>query len=380
MNKFVRILLKSLVALVVFTAIIGPVIGTKALQIVALIASSEGGGGGFPATSVTTAIAEKQDWKPVIRSVGNVVAVQGVTVTTEIPGKVVKIHFQSGTQVQEGELLVELDASSEQAQLNSAEASAALAKINVDRSRELFEKSAIAKSELDTAEARFSEANAAVANIKTIIAKKTIVAPFSGKLGIRQVNVGQFLGSGQPVVSLQSINPVYVDSYLPQQRLSEIKVGHNVAIDWNEGSSERMMGQVTAIASEVDASTRNILVRTTLSNDSEDLRPGMFVEAYFEQPESNEVVVVPSTSILYASFGNSVFVAVPAKEGEGLIAEQKFVRLGEARGDFIEIISGLDAGDSVVTTGGFKLRNGAPIIESNENALEYSTTPKPSDA
>ncbi|MCG8525168.1 MAG: efflux RND transporter periplasmic adaptor subunit [Opitutales bacterium] len=379
MNKFVRILLKTGVAFLVLLVILGPIVATKALQIGALIASSKEPFT-MPPTSVTTIAVEKTQWNPMIRSVGSVVAVQGVTVTTELPGKVVAIHFESGTNVKEGELLLELDSSTEKAQLASANASADLAEISVKRSRELFEKNAISKAELDTAEARYSEATAAVANLEAVIEKKSIRAPFSGKLGIREVNLGQFVGSGQPVVPLQTLSPVYVDSYVPQQRLANIEVGQSVYIGWSDGASEPMVGEVSAISSVVDEATRNVLVRSKLENAEEILRPGMFVNVDYEQKETRDVLIIPSTAIVYASFGNTVFVATPTEDGEGLTATQQVVKLGESRGDFIEVVEGLAGGETIVSTGAFKLRNGVPIVPQNDKSLEFSQNPKPADA
>lgn len=379
MNKFVRILLKTGVAFLVLLAILGPIVATKALQIGALIASSKEPFT-MPPTSVTTIAVEKTQWNPMIRSVGSVVAVQGVTVTTELPGKVVAIHFESGTNVREGDLLLELDSSTEKAQLASANASADLAEISVKRSRELFEKNAISKAELDTAEARYSEATAAVANLEAVIEKKSIRAPFSGKLGIREVNLGQFVGSGQPVVPLQTLSPVYVDSYVPQQRLANIEVGQSVYIGWSDGASEPMVGEVSAISSVVDEATRNVLVRSKLENAKEILRPGMFVNVDYEQKETRDVLIIPSTAIVYASFGNTVFVATPTEDGEGLTATQQVVKLGESRGDFIEVVEGLAGGETIVSTGAFKLRNGVPIVPQNDKSLEFSQNPKPADA
>ncbi len=379
MNKFVRILLKTGVAFLVLLAILGPIVATKALQIGALIASSKEPFA-MPPTSVTTIAVEKTQWNPMIRSVGSVVAVQGVTVTTELPGKVVAIHFESGTNVKEGDLLLELDSSTEKAQLASANASADLAEISVKRSRELFEKNAISKAELDTAEARYSEATAAVANLEAVIEKKSIRAPFSGKLGIREVNLGQFVGSGQPVVPLQTLSPVYVDSYVPQQRLANIEVGQSVYIGWSDGASEPMVGEVSAISSVVDEATRNVLVRSKLENAEEILRPGMFVNVDYEQKETRDVLIIPSTAIVYASFGNTVFVATPTEDGEGLTATQQVVKLGESRGDFIEVVEGLAGGETIVSTGAFKLRNGVPIVPQNDKSLEFSQNPKPADA
>jgi len=373
-----RIVIKTAITLAIIAVIVGGLVITKITQFKTMIAA--GKDMVVPAESVTTMKAEIQEWNPVIKGVGNVVAVQGVTVTTEIPGKVVKIHFESGQEVTADQILVELDASSERAQLNSAVASADLAKISVARARELFDKAAIAKSELDAAEARFTEAEAMVENLRAVLAKKVIRAPFSGRLGIRQVNLGQYVANGQEVVTLQSIDPVYVDFYIPQQKLSKIAPGYQVEVTADDKSVDALNGKVTAIAPEVDRSTRNVLVRATLENPEGIFRPGMFVEAHVLQPESRSVIAVPTTAIVYAPYGNSIFVASKSESGDGMVAIQRFIRTGETKGDFVEILDGIEVGELIVTTGGFKLRNGMKIEANNDKGLEYSETPKPQDA
>jgi membrane fusion protein, multidrug efflux system len=376
-KKILRILGKTAITFAILLVIVSILAVTKVFQVKAMIAA--GKNRTMPSESVTTVQVEKQMWNSVIKGVGDVMAVQGVTVTTETPGKVVKILFESGVEVEADQILLELDASIERAQLNSAVANAELAKINVARARELFEKTAIAKSELDTAEARFSDAEAQVQNLKAVLQKKVIRAPFSGRLGIRQVNLGQFVGSGQSVVSLQSIDPVYVDFYIPQQKLPNVAVGYEVNVTTDAVDSSNIKGEITAIASEVDSSTRNVLIRATLRNESGILRPGMFVEARILQPQAREVFAIPSTAILYAPYGDSIFVTEKADDG-GLVANQRFVRLGESRGDYVEIMEGIKEGEEVVTTGAFKLRNGTAVKTNNSKGLNYSTLPTPADA
>ena len=377
-KRVIKIGIKSAITLAFLAVIIGGLVFTKVTQIKTLIAAGQNMP--QPSESVTTADAEIQHWNPVIKGVGNVVAVQGVTVTTEIPGKVVKIHFESGQEVAQDQILVELDASTERAQLNSAIASADLAKVSVTRARELFEKDAIAKSELDAAEAQFTEAESMVENLRATLAKKVIRAPFAGKLGIRQVNLGQFVASGQEVVSLQSVDPVYVDFYIPQQKLSKVAPGYTVKVSTDDEGVEDLTGEVTAVAPEVDRATRNVLVRATVPNPKGNFRPGMFVEATVLQPESRKVLAVPATAIVFAPYGNSLFVVEKAEEGDGYVARQRFIRMGENKGDFVEILAGVEEGETVVTTGGFKLRNGMKVSLENAKGLEYSTNPKPADA
>jgi membrane fusion protein (multidrug efflux system) len=369
-------LLKSLLTLVLIAMVLGSLAGIKALQIRSMIAAGESMS--MPPESVTTALVATQEWRPYVSSVGTVTAVQGVTVSTEVPGKVVGIHFESGTSVEAGALLVELDASSEQAQLAAAVASAELASINLERSRELFGKQAVAKSELDTAQARSREAVAQVASLEALLAKKQIRAPFSGRLGIREVNLGQFVASGQSVVSLQSVDPVYVDFHVPQQKLERVKVGYPLEIRLERDHATVLKGEVSAVAAEVDRSTRNAWAQGTLPNPDGGLRPGMFVSVEVLEPQDREVVVIPVTSVVYAPYGNSVYVV--DGEGDQQVANQRIVRLGESRGDFVEVVEGLKAGETVVTTGAFKLRNGVKVRPANDRGIEFSLEPKPSEA
>jgi membrane fusion protein, multidrug efflux system len=377
-RKIIRIAVKSAITLAVLAVIVGAVVGVKISQIQSMIAA--GKNMPVPSETATTVVAAMQAWYPTVRSVGNVVARQGVVVTTEVPGIVVQIHFESGQEVQAGQILLELDASTERAQLNSAVASADLAKVNVQRARELFEKQAIAKSELDAAEARFTEAEAMVENLRAVLAKKVIRAPFEGRLGIRQVNLGQFLGSGQAVVSLQSVDPIYVDFNVPQQRLGSVKEGYVVEVKSRDNEIGTKQGAVTAVSPELNEATRNALIRATLDNKEGKLRPGMFVEVQVLQPNSRNVLAVPATSVVFAPYGNSIFVLIEAEDGDGYVASQRFVRLGESRGDFVEVIKGIEPDEIVVTTGGFKLRNGVKVIPQNDRGLEFSLEPNPTDA
>jgi len=357
--------------------VLGLLSGVKVLQISTLIAA--GKSMVMPPESVTTAIVEKQTWRPVYSAVGDVVAVQGVTVTTETPGKVVAVSIESGAFVRSGDLLVELDSSVEKAQLESAEAAAQLARANLLRARELRRNQTIAQSDLDTVEAQAKQAEAQIANVNAAIAKKTIRAPFTGRLGLRMVNLGQFVASGEAIVSLQSIDPVYVDFYLPQQRLGDVKAGLEVEVSSDASPKTVFKGEVTAIAATVDANTRNIKIRATLPNPDGALRPGMYVNTHVIQSAAREVLVIPATSVIYAPYGDSVFVVQKAETGEGSVAVQKFVRLGEARGDFVEVTQGLTAGEDIVSNGAFKLRNGAAVSPNNALAPEAKLAPTPSD-
>ncbi len=336
----------------------------------------------FPPTLVSTAVAESQQWEQTARAVGSLRADQGVVVAVEIPGTVNRIAFKSGAQVAAGDLLVELDASVERAQLRSAQASAQLAQIDLKRSEDLRKMNTISQSELDIARAGAMQSAAQVDNIQAAIDKKAIRAPFAGRLGIRQVNLGQVLSSGAPVVSLQSLDPIQVDFNLPQQQLDRVQVGYRVRVRTDARPGKAFEGVVTAINPQIDIATRSVAIQATLSNSSELLRPGMFAEVEVVQPETKSVVVVPATAVYYQSFGDTVFVSVMAdKDGkQRRVAEQRFVRLGESRGDFIVVEDGIEPGEEVISAGAFKLRNGGPIAIDNSQVLEMSLTPEVEDS
>ncbi len=362
--------------------LVGSLAGIKTLQIRAMIA--QGKQFSPPPEVVTTAPVTADSWETLLTSVGSLESVQGVTVTAEITGKVVEIAFEAGSRVAKGDLLVQQDTSAETAQLRSAESAADLARIEFDRSKKLLADKVISQSDYDNARAKLTQALAQADNIRAVIAKKTIRAPFSGRLGIRQVNLGQTLKEGEPIVSLQSMDPIFVNFLLPQQQLAKIRTGFTVRV-----SSDAMPGQVatceiTAISPEVDSATRNIRVQATLANPEEQLRAGMYVNVAVVLPVKKEVIVIPATSVLYAPYSDSVFV-IEEKKGEdgsppSLMVRQQFVRLGEKRGDFIAVTSGLTAGQKVVSTGVFKLRNGQGVVVDNKLAPEFKLAPRPSES
>lgn len=362
--------------------LVGVLGGIKGLQIAALIAAGESMV--TPPESVSTAVAENALWQPRLRSVGSVVAVQGVMASSEVSGIVTEIAFESGFEVEVGQILVRLDSSIEEAQLAAAEAELELAELSLQRARELRESRSASQADLDAALARQKGAEAQVRNIEAAMAKKTIRAPFSGRLGIRQVNLGQYLGSGAPIVSVQSFEPIYVDFWMPQQNLSRLSVGQVVEVIADTAPDMVQTGAITTISPEVDATTRNVRCRATFPNAEEVLRAGMFVEAEIILPDELEVLSIPATSVVYAPYGNSIFVIEeqrdPETGGRTLTTSQRFVRLGERRGDFVAVVSGLKPGDEVVTSGAFKLRNGAAVSVNNELSPKSELTPRPQDS
>lgn len=330
----------------------------------------------FPPEVVSTRVAETKSWESVIPTVGSARADQGVMVAPEVGGTVSRIAFESGAVVAAGDVLVELEASIESAQRRAAQAAAELARVNLGRARELHQNGTIAQSELDRAEAEATSAAAQVENIEALLHKKTVRAPFGGRLGIRQVNLGEVITGGHPLVSLQSLDPIQIDFSLPQQRAGEIAVGQVVRVHLDTRADSRFEGRITAIAPQLNATSRTLTVQATLANQDERLRPGMFVRVEVVNPEPVNYVVVPNTAVYFQSFGDTVFVVT---EGEGgrRIVEQRIVRVGPSQGDFVALLSGVEAGEEVVTAGVFKLRNGAPVAVDNSQLPPVSLIPTP---
>lgn len=366
------------IAIVVVAALIGGLVGLKMLQFGAMMAAGEAMGP-MPETVATTE-AEATTWQGRLTAVGTVEAVQGVALETEVPGIVREIRFKSGTAVNAGDVLVVLDAETEEAQLRAARADAELARLDFQRIQQLRETDAVSASRLDQAQARLDSARAAVENIEAVIAKKTIRAPFDGVIGIRQVNLGQYLAPGSPIAPLQQFEPIYINFSLPQQALGRLAEGMPVRITSDAVPGRTFAGTLTAIDAEVDVGTRNVRLQATADNRERLLRPGMFVRVVVLLPVDRAVVIVPQTAILAAPYGNSVYLVQPAEEGDGLTVEQQFVRLGETRGDFVAIESGLEAGQTIVSAGVFKLRNGMAVTVNNEQAPDPQLEPTPPDA
>jgi membrane fusion protein (multidrug efflux system) len=331
-----------------------------------------------PPETVTTALVKADSWENALTAVGTLTAVQGVNVSAELAGKVVKIAFESGTTVKKGALLISQDTSSEEAQLPGMEAQVTLTRTILDRDAKMLEKKIISQSDYDTALSNYDQARAQVANIRATIAKKTIRAPFGGRLGIRQINLGQMLREGDPIVILQTLDPVYADFTLPQQQISRLSPGLPVRITSDALPGAVMDGRIKAINPLVDADTRNIKVQATLANRGEKLRPGMFVNVAVGLPVRLQVLVIPATAVLYAPYGDSVFVVADDKDHKGgKILNQQFVRLGEKRGDFVAVTSGLKEGEVIVSTGVFKLRNGQSAVIDNKLAPPFQKSPTP---
>ncbi|MBO0694465.1 MAG: efflux RND transporter periplasmic adaptor subunit [Verrucomicrobia bacterium] len=363
-----------LIAIVVF------VFGIKAMQIGKMMSTPMV----MPPTTVSSAVAKEEDWAPTLSAIGSVSAVQGAVVSTELGGIVAEINFQNGGVAKKGDVLVRLDSSAEEAQLHTAEADLELARANLERIRSLAAQKVVSKQEFDAAQSTFGQKQGTVDNMRAFIAKKQVRAPFDGLLGIRQVNIGQMINSGQQVVQLTALDKVFVDFALPQQNLPKLDTGYEARVHADALPGHEFQGKVTAINSMVDAVTRNVSVQATLENPDHMLRPGMFVKVDVSLPQKSKTLVIPGSAVSYAPYGNSVFVIEKkkdpktGKESESL--RQAFVRIGEARGDFISVTEGLKPGDVIVSTGVFKLRNGMPVVISNDLAPKPQLNPKPQDS
>jgi membrane fusion protein (multidrug efflux system) len=307
-----------------------------------------------------------------------------VTIGAELPGKIVKIALESGASVKAGDVLVQLDISTEEAQLRAAEATAALAKANLERARDLRQSNTNSLAELDAADAQAKQAQAQAENMRASIAKKTIRAPFAGRLGLRLVNLGQILKEGEAITTLQTLDPIYVNFSLPKQRLPLIAAGNTVRIETDAAPGQTIEGKITAISPEIDPATRNVRVQATVSNVGETLRAGMFVNVDVVLPTSTEVLMIPVTAVLNAPYGDSVFVIDEKKDEKSgkveKVLRQQFIRVEGAKGDFVNVVEGLKPGESVVTSGVFKLRPGMNVVIDNKLAPPAQLEPKPKNA
>jgi membrane fusion protein (multidrug efflux system) len=337
----------------------------------------------LPPTAVTTVVAQKETWPSTLSVIGTAAAIEGVTVSADLPGTIDKIHFESGQWVQEGDILVELDTRQERAQLASLEAQRDLAHINYGRAQELVKAGVISRSDYDTADSQQKATEAQVGDIRAAIARKTIHAPFSGLLGIRQVSLGQYLAAGQAIVSLQSLSPIYVNFGIPQQDTPKVIPGHVLRVTNGDLPGMAFTGRITALDSVISEQTRNIQVQATVTNKENKLRPGMFVQVELPLGQPRQVVPLPASAINYAPYGDSVFIVVQMKDAKGNSyrgVRQQVVKVEGSRGDQVAITSGINPGEEVVSSGVFRLRNGAPVLVNNTVKPENSASPKPEDS
>jgi membrane fusion protein (multidrug efflux system) len=336
-----------------------------------------------PPEAVTTAVAQQEQWQSALGAIGTVTAVQGVTVSADLPGTVDRIAFESGTAVHRGDVLVALDVRQERAQLAAAEADRVLASRILSRMQAMWDEGVISRTDYDRATAEADQTAARVGEIRATIERKTIRAPFDGVLGIRQVNLGQYLSAGTPVVALQTLDPIYVNFGVPQQDAAAMRVGLSVRLAAESSAGAGLEGRITAIDSVIDAATRNVQVQASFANAGSALRPGMFVQARVNLDAARAAIALPSSAIHYAPYGNSIFVVTDLSDVNGQTyrgVRQQFVKLGETRGDQIAVVSGVEPGDEVVTSGVFKLRNGAAVLVDNHVQPGSDPAPRPENS
>jgi membrane fusion protein (multidrug efflux system) len=382
-KPFWKYLIFFLILFVLFLALVAGFGFVKFSQIQGFITMAKSGAFEPPPTAVTTDLAQRTEWQPTLESVGTVTAVNGVTVSTDLAGIVRQIAFESGSKVREGDLLVHLDTTQEEAQLHSAEAQRDFAAVSLKRDKDLVEKHAISQSDYDNADAVFRQNQASVDQFKALIARKTLRAPFDGVAGIRQVNLGQYLKEGDMVVTLQAFDPIYVNFSLPQQDLSKLIIGEPVQLRVDAFPDQIFNGAITAINSLVDQATRNVQVQATFKNSDFRLRPGMFAKVSVILSERQNVVAIPATAIHYAPYGDSIFVVSELKDPQGKEykgVKEQFIKTGQSRGDMIAVVSGLKPGDEVVTSGVFRLKSGAHVKVNNQVKPGSDLAPNPADS
>jgi membrane fusion protein (multidrug efflux system) len=378
---------KYLVAALIAAVLVGALGAVKGAQIATMIRFGEKmEQAGPPPETVGAAVAQEETWEETLHAVGGVTSVRGVTLAPEVGGVVSKINFESGDLVAEGEVVVELDTSVERAALAQAQARQRFASVNERRTRLLVEDKVLAKEQLDNDLSIRNASAAEVAGAKAQIERRTVRAPFAGRLGIRNVNTGQYVAPGTAITVLETIDEVYVDFALPQGRLDKLANGMLVRVSQRGGPP--LNGQIDALEPSLDAATRSVRARANVPNKEGKLRPGMFVDVEVVLPDTTSFVVVPGTAVVHAAYGDSVFVlrdqrpedkgSRETEDGQPIrIAEQRFVRTGPERGDFVAILEGIEPEEEVVIAGAFKLRNGARVVVSERALPKAEASPQP---
>lgn len=370
---------KYLIAAAILIAIIGGLAAVKVTQIRSMMAA--GASFKMPPETVSSATVVRADWETTLTGIGTVSPVQGVLLQSEVSGLVKRISFESGAVVRQGQVLVELDAASEEAQLRSAEAKTELARANLGRARDLHAQQVMSKADLDAAEATFQQTTAVVDEMRVAIAKKTLRAPFTGRLGMRQIQLGQFAEIGAPIAPLQSLDPVHVDFSLPEQASARLKLGMTVRATSDAVPDRIFEGPLSAISPQVDPMTRNMWLQATISDTNGTLMPGMFARVELILDETITPIVVPVTCVLNAPYGDSVFVISDVKdEKTGEMSKRvrmTTVTLGQTRGDLVVVTSGLEEGQEVASSGVFKLRNDSEVVINNDLAPDAVASPNP---
>lgn len=373
---------RLIITLLLIAAVLGGLGFLKYRQVEAAMAANANFQ--IPPTSVTTVTAKREVWPSTLSVIGTAAAIEGVTVSADLPGTVDKIHFESGQSVHEGDALVELDIRQEKAQLANMEAQRDWARVQFDRAQQLVKAGVISKSEFDNAASQQKATEAQVNDVKAAIARKTIRAPFSGILGLRQISLGQYLAAGQAIVSLQSLNPIYVNFGVPQQDTSKVKIGHSLRVTNDDLPGVLFSGKVTALDSVINEQTRNIQIQATLQNPGGKLRPGMYVQVELPLGDARNVIPLPASAINYAPYGDSVFVVTDIKDDKtgktyrGV--RQQLIKIEGSRGDQVAVVSGINPGDEIVSAGVFRLRNASPVEINNSVKPSNSSSPTPAES
>lgn len=362
---------RMMIVIIILLIIFGAIFGLKYQQITEGMAAFANYSP--PPVTVSANKAKTQNWQPYLNSIGTLTAVNGVEVSTEVGGTIKEILFKSGEEVSQGQILIKIDDQVEQADLKRFEAQLKLAKINYERDRTLLAKRAIPQTTFDRSKATLEEAVASVESTKAVIAKKTIRAPFNGKIGIRMVDLGEYVSPGTPIATLQDTNPLYVDFNLPEQDFPKLAIDQTVEFTVEAHNKDVFRGKLIAINSKVNEETRNLLVRASVSNEQDKLLPGMFANLRVLLPTTKPVITVPLTAITYSLYGDSVFLIKEegkAEDGNPLLTVTRhYVKTGEERNGEVAVLSGLEAGAQVVTSGQLKLNNGTRIIINNDVEL-----------
>jgi membrane fusion protein, multidrug efflux system len=336
-----------------------------------------------PPQTVSTIKASTQSWQKQLAAVGSTRAEKGADLSAQVAGLVKAIHFESGAKVEKGTLLVELEAADDIAHLESLQATEKLAQLNYDRDTHLLKNNTVSQQTADTDLATLKSAQAQVAQQQALVGYKSITAPFSGRLGIRQVDLGQYIAPGIPIVTLQQLDPIFIDFYLPQQSLADVKVGQDVTAKVDTYPGETFSGKVLAINPLVNTASRNVQVRATFANRQEKLLPGMFATVDIEVGAPQQYVTLPRTAIYYNAYGDIAYLVQDGQEGKGgekqYVARQVFVKAGDTRGDQVAVLDGIKPGDVVVTVGQNKLHNGSPVQIDNKVSVPFSANPQVSE-
>ena len=371
---------RMIIMLAIVGVLFGGLFGFKAFlgNVIKKSISSQG----IPPQTISTAKAQFTEWQGEFQAVGTLRAVRGADLAPELPGLITAIHFQSGQEVAEGAPLVQLNNDSDVAKLQSLMAAVELAEANYDRDQKQLAIQAVSQAVVDADAATLKSAKAQVAEQRALVAKKLVRAPFAGRLGIRAVDVGQYVNAGTKLVTLQALDPVYVDFFAPQKSLGRVALGQKIVLKTDAFQGQQFPGEVSSIDPKVDPATRNVQVRATVRNAKRSLLPGMFATVVIASGGPQRFLTLPQTAVSYNPFGDTVFVVEESKGKDdkvALVAQQKFVTTGEARGDQVAILSGIKEGDTVVTAGQIKLRSGFPVIVNNAIQPTNDAAPKPKD-